>query len=356
VATYRQENAGRELPESMEEARAAQSAGEEERANAKRAAEAAEADHRGAAERLARTEREKSGLEAQAVAARGRLVELRGAVEEAERERPTADLEVDLAAQRGEVTRSQQALVAAKEQLASVPDTGRELAEVQFAREVAERQRREIEQELDEARGALKHEGEGTLQSELDLARSALAEAQARFDQVERRARAADLLYRTLERHRREARASYGPRLAEKIEALGRRVFGEDFGVELDDRLAIGRRWLDGTWLDFGKLSVGAREQLAVIYRAACAAVAAEDGVPFFLDDALGWSDDGRLGELGGLLAELAREVQVVVLTCQPGRFAGAQPAEVVRIAAGRTGPLAGAASSATNQLELFDA
>jgi DNA repair exonuclease SbcCD ATPase subunit len=356
VATYRQENAGRELPESMEEARAAQSAGEEERAKARRAAEAAETVHREAAARVDMIARELAGLEAQATAVHGRLVELRTAVEATEKERPTAELEVDLAAQRGEVTRVQQALVAAKEQLASVPDTGRELAEVQSRREVAERQRREIEQELDEARGALKHEGEGTLQSELDLARGALVEAQTRFDQVERRARAAELLYRTLERHRKEARAAYRPLLAEQIDALGRRVFGEDFGVELDDRLAIGGRRLDGVSLEFGKLSVGAREQLAVIYRAACAAVAAEDGVPFFLDDALGWSDEERLGELGGLLAELAREVQVVVLTCQPGRFAGAQPAEVVRIVAGRTGPLAGAASSAANQLEPFGA
>jgi hypothetical protein len=41
---------------------------------------------------------------------------------------------------------------------------------------------------------------------------------------------------------------------------------------------------------------------------------------------------------MASMLAELAREVQVVVLTCQPGRFAAAGPVEVVRIEGGRTG------------------
>jgi uncharacterized protein YhaN len=118
---------------------------------------------------------------------------------------------------------------------------------------------------------------------------------------------------------------------------LGRRVFGEDFAVELDAELAPKRRRLNGRWLEVEQLSIGAREQLAVLHRAACAAAAARDGVPFFLDDALGWSDEQRLEEMARVLAGLAQEVQVVVLTCQPGRFAAAQPAEVVRIAGGRT-------------------
>ncbi|GIW13454.1 MAG: hypothetical protein KatS3mg062_0893 [Tepidiforma sp.] len=203
---------------------------------------------------------------------------------------------------------------------------------------------RKLEEEMTEARGALRHEGEGSLQAELDEARSRLDHAEGKLLQVQRRAAAAKLLFETLERHRNAARRIYGPRLEERIAVLGRRVFGEEFAIHLDDRLAPAERTLNGQRLPFEQLSIGAKEQVSVLYRAACAAAAAADGVPLVLDDALGWSDESRLEGLAGMLAELAREVQVVVLTCQPGRFGAVQDAVRVRMEHGVAGPEAGAA------------
>lgn len=74
----------------------------------------------------------------------------------------------------------------------------------------------------------------------------------------------------------------------------------------------------------FGELSGGAREQLAVIVRVAMATVLAKDhaSMPLILDDILGWTDDERLRRMLRVIELAAREMQVILLTCHPTRFA----------------------------------
>ncbi len=338
IAAYRATHAGRTLPATIEEARRAKEAGDTEVEDARRAADAAERAAQQAEEALRRADAAAREVETRVERSRGLLERLRSDAEQAEQERPSAQLDEELAAARGAVSLAQKQLEDARRQLDTIGDPRPELERVASEVETGKRRLRDAEREIDEARGALKHAGEGPLQARLDEARSRLEAAQELAERVERKAAAARLLFRTLEKHREAAQRTYGPLLAERMAELGRRVFGEDFAVELDAELAPQRRRLNGTWLDVKDLSVGAREQLAVLHRAACAAAAARDGVPFFLDDALGWSDEQRLEEIAKVLAGLARDVQVVVLTCQPGRFTAAQPAAVVRIAGGRTG------------------
>jgi len=337
IAAYRAAHAGRTLPTTIEEARRAKEAGDTEVEDARRAADAAERAAQGAEEALRAADAAVRELETRVERSRGLLERLRAEAEQAEQERPSAQLDEELAAARGAVSLAQKQLEEARKQLAAIGDPGPELDRIGAELDSTERRLRDAEREIDEARGALKHAGEGPLLARLDEARSRLEAAQELAERMERKAAAARLLFRTLEKHREAAQRTYGPLLAERMAELGRRVFGEDFAVELDAELAPKRRRLNGRWLEVEQLSIGAREQLAVLHRAACAAAAARDGVPFFLDDALGWSDEQRLEEMARVLAGLAQEVQVVVLTCQPGRFAAAQPAEVVRIAGGRT-------------------
>ncbi|PFG75293.1 AAA family ATPase [Tepidiforma thermophila] len=338
IAAYRATHAGRTLPATIEEARRAKETGDAEVEETRAAAEAAERAAREAEGALRGADAAVGEIAKRVERSRGLLERLRAEAEQAERERPSARLDEELAAARGAAAHAQRRLEEVRARLAEIGDPGPELERVASELETGKRRLREAEREMDEARGALRHAGDGTLQAQLDEARSRLEAATERAERVERKAEAARLLLRTLEKHREAAQRMYGPLLAERMAELGRRVFGEDFAVELDAELAPKRRRLNGTWLDVKDLSVGAREQLAVLHRAACAAAAARDGVPFFLDDALGWSDEQRLEEIARVLAELASEVQVVVLTCQPGRFAAAQPAEVVQIAGGRTG------------------
>lgn len=80
--------------------------------------------------------------------------------------------------------------------------------------------------------------------------------------------------------------------------------------------------------MDYDSLSGGAREQLAVIVRIACARLVGQDGVPVFLDDTMGYTDPIRQLTMGAVIAAAATTSQVIVLTCDRSRFAGVGGAE----------------------------
>ncbi|KWX02103.1 hypothetical protein LI90_3142 [Carbonactinospora thermoautotrophica] len=202
-------------------------------------------------------------------------------------------------------------------------DNERELGKRLAARISACRQDRDkIAGRLEEAGGA--HEA-------LDEARTRHAAAQRNHDDVRRRAEAASLLLRTLTKHRDEAHRAYiGPFRAE-LERLGRIVFGPDLALEIGDNLQITHRTLNGITVPFNELSSGAREQLCLCARLACAALVDErDGVPVIIDDALGYSDPERLRRLGAVFNAVGRRSQVIVLTCTPERYRTIGSATVV--------------------------
>lgn len=74
---------------------------------------------------------------------------------------------------------------------------------------------------------------------------------------------------------------------------------------------------------DFGQLSGGTREQLSVIVRLALARVLAKDKrpLPLILDDTMGWTDDSRFLSMVQILRDASSELQIILLTCHPGRF-----------------------------------
>ncbi len=134
-------------------------------------------------------------------------------------------------------------------------------------------------------------------------------------------------------RHRDAARRRYVAPFRERIEGLARVVFGPTLEVELDDDLQIIRRTLDGKTIGWDDLSNGAKEQLAVISRLACAAMVSDDGgVPVIFDDALGNTDVPRLERMGAVLAAACGDSQVIVLTCMPNRYRNVGSARVVRV------------------------
>ena len=76
---------------------------------------------------------------------------------------------------------------------------------------------------------------------------------------------------------------------------------------------------------------MGAREQLGIISRLACAAIVSTDGgAPVVLDDALGWTDPDRVRRMGAAIASAGRDCQIIVLTCTPGRYSSVGGAKVV--------------------------
>ena len=155
----------------------------------------------------------------------------------------------------------------------------------------------------------------------------------ARLKQLDRRARAASMLWKTLCRHQRAAQLSYARPLAERVAGMGRVVFGEDFSVELSQSLNIVSRTLKGTTVPFDDLSGGAREQLGILLRLAAAQlVSKSESMPLILDDTLGHTDAGRLETMGAILNNAAKASQIVVMTCYPARYSYVGGAKVVRL------------------------
>ena len=145
-----------------------------------------------------------------------------------------------------------------------------------------------------------------------------------------RRAEVADRLWATLDKHRKEAETAYRDPLRSRIEELGQSLLGPSFSVEMDHDLTVSSRRLDGRSVPVDQLSAGAREQLALIGRIACASLAAKDGAgaPLILDDTLGFSDPERRRGVVKVLNEATIGCQVIVLTCDPDRYVDLVAAE----------------------------
>ncbi|MFN3258655.1 MAG: AAA family ATPase [Ilumatobacter sp.] len=175
--------------------------------------------------------------------------------------------------------------------------------------------------------------GDEGLQQQLDDVLTERAHVEYEYESIERRAEAARLLRDVASAARDTIRQRYHEPFRRQIERLGGVLLGESFEVELDDDLRIATRTLDGVTLEFAQLSAGAREQLGIISRLACASiVSAQGGAPVLLDDTLGWTDPTRLGAMGAIIAVAGRQCQVIVLTCTPGRYSSIGNADIVRL------------------------
>ncbi|WP_281965752.1 AAA family ATPase [Serinicoccus marinus] len=171
-----------------------------------------------------------------------------------------------------------------------------------------------------------------------DLAVSDLDDAERRVGALDRRARAARHLRTTLHEHRDAAHRAYVRPFTAALERLGRRVYGPTFGVTVDDQLSVVERTLHGTTVPHDQLSGGAKEQLGILARLAVAQlVDPARGVPVVIDDALGWTDPERLEQMSQVLAGDPvgeQDVQVVLLTCTPDRYASIPGARTVHLGA----------------------
>lgn len=197
-------------------------------------------------------------------------------------------------------------------------------------RKRAESDLRKLQDELTQVSTRLEMFEEEGIFEDLQEGRIHLTRTRRESESLRKRAKAAKLLYQTLTSARDEGKRAYVRPLRERIERLAKLVFGETLQVELDEDLTISSRTLDGVTVPYESLSTGAKEQLSVIVRLACAmTVSEEGGVPLLIDDALGYSDPGRLESMGAVFNLAGRDCQVIVLTCMPDRYRHVGTAEV---------------------------
>ncbi|WP_421844875.1 AAA family ATPase [Mycobacterium sp.] len=158
--------------------------------------------------------------------------------------------------------------------------------------------------------------------SKLDIAETECEHAASQHGRVGQRARAAQLLRSVMVRHRDATRLRYVEPYRAEVQRLGRPVFGPTFEVDIDSGLRIRSRTLNDITVAYESLSGGAKEQLGILARLAGAAlVAKEDTVPVVVDDALGFTDPGRLAKMGEVFDTVGAHGQVIVLTCNPARY-----------------------------------
>ena len=287
--------------------------------------QACQDDVQGAEAALKSVQSEGDSLRAEINMARGREAD---AAEQlaAEREKQADEvLERTVAAAQEKETADLGALEAAR---AELDDADPESVEERLGnyRLATERAMGELQANRDRQHGlrsSLELRGEQGLQTSNDEAVNLLSHLEREYAGEEARAEAARALRDTFAKHREQAHQRYIGPFKESIEQLGRIVFGSTFEVEIDRNLNIIRRTLDGVTLHVEQLSTGAREQLGVISRLACATIVSPEdgGAPVMIDDALGWSDPDRLQGMGAVISAAGRQCQVIVLTCTPGRY-----------------------------------
>lgn len=286
----------------------------------------------------ARTGRDETSRREQELALRLGMREqdlLRAETELSEAGKALPDAELDRLAQAAETAAAQAAATATDLQTRleepGLATAGQRLAVAEQALSAVARESQAVETKLAALTAEIRLRGEEGLAEAAEQAAFEAEECRRARSALLRRAEAAKLLYHTLRAARDDARQAYLAPLRNRVEELGRLLFGATFSVGLDEELRLVTRTLAGVTVDFEQLSAGSREQLALIYRAACARiVSSHNGMPLLLDDALGFSDAERLRAMGLVLATAARDTQVIVFTCMPERYRHVGNATVV--------------------------
>ena len=178
---------------------------------------------------------------------------------------------------------------------------------------------RALEDDLRKAEGALEQVGGQYLEEQRQQVVDARKALETRERELEMDYGAWRLLRETLADAEQSGAAHLGNALVEPIsQRMGALTGGRYGDVAIGPQLDATGVELAGGERPFQTLSVGTQEQLALLLRVA---IAEALGTFLILDDQLTQSDSGRMAWMRELLAETARNVQVVVLTCHPDDY-----------------------------------
>jgi uncharacterized protein with GYD domain len=243
----------------------------------------------------------------------------------AEVERAEAERGDDVLAQRHETAAAALAeAVAAKERAEralrdSDPEGARtELKQATDARNAVAKQLEQARQRVNDFIIELRTLGQQDLAAQLETAEGDAARAEAALARATHEAEALQLLHKTLFEAEREAQETFMAPITRRVAPYLRRLFPDSEIVLDDTTLQVTHLRRRGHDEPFERLSIGTREQLAVLTRIAFADLLREHArdSPIVLDDALVYSDDGRFSEIQRILVRASASTQIVVLTC----------------------------------------
>ena len=156
------------------------------------------------------------------------------------------------------------------------------------------------------------------------------------LQRVDRPKRVGPVLQSHLENARAEAQETYFEPVRHELLPLLRQLHaGAEFQIDVD-KLLIETVMRNGVADKIDALSGGAFEQIAILRRLAFAKLFAKHGnhVPIILDDALVHIDDERISTMFDMLAQIAREQQIIVLSCRTRAFSdlGGERAFIIEV------------------------
>ncbi len=211
-----------------------------------------------------------------------------------------------------ELEAAQQALDAARPEAVEmdVERSERALNDIRREIETLDRDIRDLKVEL----AALGQKG---LAEEAASVEAEHALAVSQLENADRRARALDLLQRTFDDALKSAKQAVARPVTAKLLPYLRQLI-PDAAPSVDEELSLAGIVRAGAAEAFADLSIGTREQLAVLIRLAYADLLSEAGKPVtvILDDALVNSDDDRRERMKAILYQAAKRYQILLLTC----------------------------------------
>lgn len=179
------------------------------------------------------------------------------------------------------------------------------------------------EKELARLNGAIQAQSEGAVEEQLAEVTGKLTRAGDRATQFASHAKALKLLINHLEAARADAQETYFEPIRNELLPLLRQLHaGAEFQIDAE-RLLIETITRNGVTDRVDVLSGGAFEQIAILTRLAFAKLFAKQGshVPIILDDAIVHTDDERISTMFNMLAQVARDQQIIVLSCRTRAF-----------------------------------
>ncbi len=190
------------------------------------------------------------------------------------------------------------------------------------ARALVEQKKAALRAEQDELRrseGALGQVGGQYAEEQLEQAEEAVSAVAESEREKELDYGAWQLLLETLKEAEAEAAVHLGKVLVEPVEARMSELTGGRYGAPaIGPKLGTDGIMMAGSSRSLESLSVGAREQLATLFRLT---IAEKLGTAVVLDDQLVQSDPDRMRFFGQLMRECGRDFQILVLTCQPDAY-----------------------------------
>ena len=228
----------------------------------------------------------------------------------------------DVEAARGERKRCREILEGLEEDLAGAAPT--DTGELERAAGETEAKVLRITEELLKRRGALEQVGGAYAEEQALQAQERVEAVREREGGLEVEYEAWKLLVETLREVEKQETAHLGKALVGPVSSRISELTGGRYGdLAIGPELDAGGIRFAGAERTFSELSVGAREQIAILLRIS---IAEALGAFVVLDDQLTQTDESRMAWLRELLEAAAARIQIVVLTCHPEDY-GSRPA-----------------------------